>query len=132
MKKNNKFVFGLLSAAAVAGGAYYFAKKFLNKDSKDDFDDFEDDFEDFDFDDDADVPSDEREYVTLNMTSSAEETIPAEAEDVSSCEPQETLTDAFVITEEEMEDAEDVFEEESSEEPADILTDTDETNITEE
>ena len=41
MKKNEKLVFGLLSAAAVAGGAYYFVKKFLNKDSEDDFDDFE-------------------------------------------------------------------------------------------
>ena len=132
MKKNGKFIVGLLSAAAVAGGAYYFVKKFLNKDSKDDFDDFEDDFEDFDFDDDADVPSDGREYVTLNMTSSAEETIPSEAEDVSTCESKEALTDAFIITEEEMEDVEDVFEEESSEEPADTLTNTDETDIIEE
>ena len=111
MKKNSKFVFGLLSAAAVAGGAYYFVKNFLNKDSKDDFDDFEDDFEVFDFDDNTDTPSEGREYVTLNMASPVEETVPAEAEDVSTCESDAEVADTAVITEE-MEDvsAEDVFE----------------------
>ena len=98
MKKNSKFVFGLLSAAAVAGGAYYFVKNFLNKDSEDDFDDFEDDFEDVDFDDDStDVPSEGREYVTLNMTSPVEETVSAQAEDACVCESEAEET---VITEE--------------------------------
>ena len=72
MKKNSKFVFGLLSVAAIAGGAYYYVKNILNKDSDDDFEDFEDDFEDFDFDEDEDEeitsPSEGREYVTLNIT----------------------------------------------------------------
>ena len=97
MKKNSKFVFGLLSAAAVAGGAYYFVKNFLNKDSEDDFDDFDDDFEDVDFDDDdnTDVPSEGREYVTLNMTSPVEETV--STEDTCVCESE---TEDTVITEE--------------------------------
>ena len=70
MKKNSKFVFGLLSVAAIAGGAYYYVKNILNKDSNDDFEDFEDDFEDFDFDEDEETttPSEGREYVTLNIT----------------------------------------------------------------
>jgi hypothetical protein len=71
MKKFGKFIFGALSIAALAGGAFYYLKNFVNKDSSDDFDDFDDDFEDFESDeeDDAteDTTADTREYVTLNM-----------------------------------------------------------------
>ena len=125
MKKNGKFVFGLLSAAAVAGGAYYFVKNFLNKDSEDDFDDFDDDFEDVDFDDDdnTDVPSEGREYVTLNMTSPVEETV--STEDTCVCESE---TEDTVITEE----AADVVTEDA---PAETVTEEktiEETETTEE
>ncbi|BCN32503.1 hypothetical protein [Anaeromicropila herbilytica] len=72
MKKFGKFIFGALSVAALAGGAIYYLKNFVKKDSSDDFDDFDDDFEDFDSDDEEEDKetdkSDTREYVTLNMT----------------------------------------------------------------
>ena len=131
MKKNEKLVFGLLSAAAVAGGAYYFVKKFLNKDSEDDFDDFEDNFEVFDFDDeeDDDVSSENREYVTLNMPSATEENIATETEDVFACESNEESTEASMI-EEETEEVltEDILEEEVFEEiteaEADVVDET--------
>lgn len=119
MKKNGKLVFGLLSAAAVAGGAYYFVKKFLNKDSEDDFDDFEDNFEVFDFDDEdeTNVSSENREYVTLNMASATEEDVPAEKENAFVCETDEESAEASMM-EEEMEEVltEDVLEEDVLEE----------------
>lgn len=77
MKKKNKFVFGLLSVAAFAGGAYYFVKNILNKDSDDDFEDFEDDFDDFDLNDEQTEDTTEgREYVTINITEST--SVPSE------------------------------------------------------
>ncbi len=79
MKKFGKFLFGVISAAAVVGGAVYFLKNIVSKD-EDDLKDFEDDFEDDlleDFEDDFDeeydeqpVGTEEREYVTLNIDSS--------------------------------------------------------------
>lgn len=48
MKKLGKFVFGTLSLASLAAGAYYVYKNFIKKDYSDDFDEFEDDFDDFD------------------------------------------------------------------------------------
>lgn len=71
MKKFGKFLFGLVSAAAVVGGAVYFLKNIIDK-NDDELQDFEDDFEDDlldDFDDDFDVAEDveDREYVTLNL-----------------------------------------------------------------
>ncbi|MBH1939273.1 DNA-directed RNA polymerase subunit delta [Mobilitalea sibirica] len=71
MKKFGKFIFGTLSIATVAAGAYYLYKNFIKKDTTDDFDDFEDDFEDFDIDDEDDMDS--REYVSINITSDEEE-----------------------------------------------------------
>jgi hypothetical protein len=71
MKKFGKFLFGTVSVATLACGAYYLYKNIFNKDSDDDFDDFEDDFEDFDGEEDA--PSSDkkegREYVSINITS---------------------------------------------------------------
>ena len=72
MKKFGKFLFGVVSAAAVVGGAVYFLKNVLSKD-EDELMEFEDDFEDdlLDyFDDDFDMTEDvaeDREYVTLNL-----------------------------------------------------------------
>ncbi|MFA9466987.1 MAG: hypothetical protein ACERKN_22260 [Velocimicrobium sp.] len=69
MKKFSKFVFATLSVAAFVGGAYYFVKNILNKNSVDDFDEFEDDFDDFDLEegDDCDSSKEDRGYVTLNF-----------------------------------------------------------------
>ena len=76
-KKNSKLIFAALSIGALAGGAYYFVKNVLNKDSEDDFDDFadfEDDFDDFDdFDDDTKNTPDGREYVTINLSETSKE-----------------------------------------------------------
>ena len=67
MKKLGKFIFGTLSLATVAAGAYYLYKNYIKKDSSDDFDEFEDDFEDFDTEGETD--KDSREYVSINITS---------------------------------------------------------------
>jgi hypothetical protein len=67
MKKFGKFIFGTLSIATIAAGAYYLYKNYIKKDSSDDFDEFEDDFEDFDTEEDTD--KDSREYVSINITS---------------------------------------------------------------
>lgn len=69
MKKFGKFVFGTLSVAAAAAGAYYVYKNFIKNDSSDDFDEFEDDFDEFD-DLETEEDSDEtngREYVSIQM-----------------------------------------------------------------
>ena len=70
MKKFSKFIFGTVSLATLACGAYYVYKNFINKDSSDEFDEFEDEFEDFDTEDDDEVTAqDTREYVSINITS---------------------------------------------------------------
>lgn len=72
MKKFGKFLFGTVSAATVACGAYYLYKNLVNKDSSDDFDEFEDEFEDFDTEDEDTTEQnkkDTREYVSINITS---------------------------------------------------------------
>lgn len=69
MKKFGKFIFGTLSIATVAAGAYYLYKNYIKKDSSDDFDEFEDDFEDFDTEEEAEVEQETREYVPINITS---------------------------------------------------------------
>jgi hypothetical protein len=66
MKKLGKFIFGTLSVATVAAGAYYLYKNYIKKDSSDDFDEFEDDFEDFDTEEEPEKES--REYVSINIT----------------------------------------------------------------
>jgi hypothetical protein len=65
MKKFGKFIFGTLTVATIAAGAYYLYKNFIKKDSSDDFDDFEDDFEDFDTEEESE--NDSREYVPINI-----------------------------------------------------------------
>lgn len=72
MKKFGKFLFGTVSIATLACGAYYVYKNLINKDSSDEFDDFDDDFEDFDTEEDNDDETnkkDTREYVSINITS---------------------------------------------------------------
>jgi len=69
MKKLGKFIFGTISVATIAAGAYYLYKNYIKKDATDDFDEFEDDFEDFDTDEDEENEKDSREYVSINITS---------------------------------------------------------------
>lgn len=73
MKKLGKFIFGTLSVATLAAGAYYLYKNVIKKDSSDDFDEFEDDFEDFETEDeDTEKEAEGREYVSINITSENE------------------------------------------------------------
>ncbi len=72
MKKFGKFIFGTLSVATLAAGAYYLYKNVIKKDSSDDFDEFEDDFEDFEEEDEDDKDVDGREYVSINFNSEEE------------------------------------------------------------
>lgn len=94
MKKFSKFIFATLSVAAFAGGAYYFVKNILNKNTSDDFDDFEDDFDDFDLEegDDCDPAKEDRGYVTLNFQE--EETKEAETESTSTPVQEEPVESA--------------------------------------
>jgi hypothetical protein len=73
MKKFGKFLFGTVSLATIACGAYYVYKNVINKDSSDEFDEFDDEFEDFDSEDEdtKEEPNkkDTREYVSINITS---------------------------------------------------------------
>lgn len=95
MKKLGKFIFGTLSIATVAAGAYYLYKNYIKKDSSDDFDEFEDDFEDFNTDEETD--KDSREYVSINITSdedtSEAQPFAASAGDDISEEADEALDD---------------------------------------
>ena len=72
MKKFGKFLMFLISAAAVIGGVLLVLKKFVFKDETEDdeFDEFEDDADEFD---DTDDCTDSREYVSIKITSPAEE-----------------------------------------------------------
>ncbi len=93
MKKFSKFIFGTVSLATLACGAYYVYKNLINKDSSDEFDDFEDEFEDFDTDEDYDdiiIPKDTREYVSINITSDNDKV--SSEEPKASLESEETLT----------------------------------------
>lgn len=64
MKKFGKFLFGALSLAAAAGGVYCLYKNRLAKDADlDDFDDPDDEIED-----DIITDSENREYVSINIT----------------------------------------------------------------
>lgn len=84
MKKFGKFVFGTLSFATLAAGAYFVYKNFIKHDNSDDFDDFEDefdDFEDFDSEDEAGEFGETREYVSIQIDQEATEEEPGIAED---------------------------------------------------
>ncbi len=71
MKKYGKFIFGTITLASIAAGAYYFYKNYIKKDSSDDFDDFEDDFEDFDTEEEE-TEKDTRGYVPINLNPEGE------------------------------------------------------------
>ncbi len=76
MKKFGKFLFGTVSIATLACGAYYVYKNLINKDSSDEFDEFDDEFEDFETEEDNDDETnkkDTREYVSINITSESSE-----------------------------------------------------------
>jgi hypothetical protein len=99
MKKFSKFIFGTVSLATLACGAYYVYKNLINKDSSDEFDDFEDEFEDFDTDEDYEdiiIPKDTREYVSINITSDnaeASSNVESHSEETETeLESEETLT----------------------------------------
>lgn len=61
MKKLLKGMMGVASLAAVAAGAYYFMKKWMDERDEE----LEDDFDDLDFDEEDKEES--REYVTLDL-----------------------------------------------------------------
>lgn len=83
MKKFLKGIMGLASIAAVAGGAYYLTKKWL----EDKDEEFDEDFDDLDFDDEDD---DSREYVTLDLDEDGdEEEDGEETEDTEDTEGEE-------------------------------------------
>ena len=84
MKKFGKFIFGTITLASIAAGAYYVYKNYIKKDSSDDFDDFEDDFEDFDTDEEDTEES--RGYVPINL--SAEDETIDDAEETASTTPE--------------------------------------------
>lgn len=84
MKKVFKFFLGAASVAALAAGAYYVYKNYIEKkddDSDDDFDEFEDDFENTD-------KNDSREYVSINIVSE-EPTEEAASESEETAEAEE-------------------------------------------
>jgi hypothetical protein len=91
MKKLGKFIFGTVTIASIAAGAYYLYKNYIKKDSSDDFDDFEDDFEDFDTDEETD--EDSREYVSINITSDAANSMEASEEIAAPLEEDTTSED---------------------------------------
>ncbi len=97
MKKFGKFLFGTVSVATIACGAYYLYKNLVNKDSSDDFDEFEDEFEDFDTEDEDTTDQnkkDTREYVSINITSEGSDQIT----------PEDKASAAETVTEEPIEE----------------------------
>ena len=70
--KLGKFLIGVASITAIAGGTFYLVKKYIDKKDNENEDDiFEDDFEieEDEFEDIfSDDNKDEREYVTINIT----------------------------------------------------------------
>jgi hypothetical protein len=79
MKKFGKFIFGTITLASIAAGAYYFYKNYIKKDTSDDFEDFEDDFEDFDTEEEEEEnEKDSRGYVPINLSPEEEKTEAAE------------------------------------------------------
>ncbi|SHM75142.1 hypothetical protein SAMN02746066_03144 [Anaerosporobacter mobilis DSM 15930] len=107
MKKFGKFIAGTLSLAALVGGAFYFFKNVVNKDSTDDFDDFDDDFDDIEDDDTEDSDeseTDTRGYVTLTMpevSDFSDESI--DTDDNLEAEVEVTLSDQVPSEEESLE-----------------------------
>lgn len=102
MKKFGKFLLGAASLAAVIGGVYSLYKKSLDKETA--FDDFDD--EDDDFDSDIAADSENREYVSINISGNDK------TEDESEYASEEASDD----TEQEPFTAEDAPAEETTEE----------------
>lgn len=91
MKKFFKFVAGAVSLGALACGAYYFFKKYICKETPDEFDDLEDELDDFDMTDSS-CSNDSREYVSINITSDQADT--EEAQETSAPDEEEDTTEA--------------------------------------
>ena len=87
MKKFGKFLFGTLSVAAAVGGLYCLYKNSINKNADEDFDDFDDAMEDED-ESTVSVDPDNREYVSINITTedSAADENAADAETVEAAD----------------------------------------------
>ncbi|MBQ9118440.1 MAG: hypothetical protein IJY09_00080 [Lachnospiraceae bacterium] len=84
MKKFGKFLLGTVSIAAAVGGLYCLYKNSINKKADDDFDDFDDAMMD-DETDSITLEPEDREYVSIDITSEAAEeaeTVDTEANDV--------------------------------------------------
>lgn len=85
MKKLFKSIMGLASVAAVAAGAYYFTKKWMDERDEE----LEDDFDDLDFDDEED-DEESREYVTLDLENGADAEKDSVGEDAQESEPTDS------------------------------------------
>lgn len=68
MKKFGKFLFSTLSLAAAAGGLYCLYKNHVNKNADEDFDDFDDSMDDFDEESTVNTDPENREYVSITIT----------------------------------------------------------------
>lgn len=90
MKKFLKFLCGAASMAAVAFGAYCVYKNVIAKNDEDDFDDFDDCFDE----DSTEDVTENREYVSINITEDAseEKETQEEADEVSA----ETVEEAEI------------------------------------
>lgn len=89
MKKFGKFIFGTLSAAAAVGGLYCLYKNSIKKNADEDFDDFDDEMEEDD-DETVSVDPENREYVSITITTEDAETDEAE----TAAEPAAESTEA--------------------------------------
>ena len=94
MKKFFKFLCGVASVAAVAFGAYCVYKNVIAPDEDDD--DFDDCFED----EDGDVSTENREYVSINITEDAPVADAEEDEEQVVVEETEDVEDTEETTEE--------------------------------
>ena len=90
MKKFFKFLCAAASVAGVAFGAYCVYKNVIAKKDDEDFDDFEDCFEEEDTD-----AAENREYVSINITEEATDTVEEVAEEVEAepAEAEEEVTE---------------------------------------
>ncbi|NLL73179.1 MAG: hypothetical protein GX237_06590 [Clostridiales bacterium] len=115
MKKFCKFIFGTLTIGAGLAGIFYAYKKFVEKDFADDFDDdFDEDFDD-DFDieafteEDADLNTESREYVSIQMDQENEQENP----DTTDTSDEEKSYDSEPSYNEESTDTDTSYEEDS-------------------
>lgn len=69
MKKFCKFLIGTISLATAACGVYYFCKKYVFKESNEDFDDLDDEYEEYEAEEESPSVAEGREYVSIHITS---------------------------------------------------------------